>query len=214
MGDIQYNSMEDIYIIGAGGFAKEIYALIKQIGGYTVKGFINTEKIDDLVFSDKIVPIIEESAFLKVENKKVNLAFGIGNPKVIQLLSEKFKDYKFPNLFHPNVCGDFDNIKLGRGNIFTAHVTLTTCIKIGDYNLFNLLTTIGHDVVIGNCNVINPSVNISGGVSIGDANLIGVGATILQSKKVGNNSIVGASSLVIKNVPDFTTVVGSPARKL
>jgi sugar O-acyltransferase (sialic acid O-acetyltransferase NeuD family) len=205
--------MKDIYIIGCGGFAKEVYALIQAIGGYSVKGFINIEKAANLIFKGDSIPVLEEEAFLK-SNIRASIAIGVGEPNLIKKLSSKYNKFDFPNLFHPNVVGDFDNIEIGLGNIFTANVNLTTCIKIGNFNIFNLSTTIGHDVEIGNYNVINPCVNVSGGVIIGDSNLIGVGATILQYKKIGSNSIVGAAALVIKNVPDSVTVFGIPAKRI
>lgn len=206
-------NMKDLYIIGCGGFAKEVYFLARVIGGYTVKAFINHVKAEPVVFAGETIPVIEEQEFLQLSKDNICLAFGIGDPKLIKMLSDTFSDYDFPNLIHPNVTGDFCNIKMGRGNILTANVTFTTCIEIGNFNVFNLMTTVGHDVLIGDYNVINPSVNISGGVVIGNVNLIGVSATILQYKSIGNHSIVGASSLVVKNVPDDVTVIGVPAKQ-
>ncbi|MCC6180936.1 MAG: NeuD/PglB/VioB family sugar acetyltransferase [Bacteroidia bacterium] len=202
-----------IYIIGSGGFAKEVYFLIKEIGNYQFVGFIDIDVKEDVCFKEGTFKVLSESEFL--ENNKpinVNLALGIGNPKITNKIIEKFKKFEFPNLIHPSVVGDFGNIKFGVGNIITAGVIFTTGIQVGNFNIFNLSTTIGHDAIIGDYNVINPTVNISGGVEIGDNNLIGVGATILQYKKIGNNSIVGASSLVTTNVEDNTTVVGVPAK--
>ena len=43
---------------------------------------------------------------------------------------------------------------------------------------------------------------------------IGSGATILSNVTVGENAMVGAGSVVTKNVPANTTVVGNPARPL
>lgn len=205
--------MKDLYIIGCGGFAKEVYFLAKVIGSYNIKAFINNVKAEPIVFAEEIIPVIEEQDFFKLTKDNICLAFGIGDPKLIQKLSSNFFGYDFPNLIHPTVIGDFSNIIMGRGNILTANVTLTTCIEIGNFNVFNLMTTVGHDVLIGDFNVINPSVNISGGVVIGNANLIGVSATILQYKNIGNHSTVGASSLVVKNVPDNVTVIGVPAKQ-
>ncbi len=205
--------MENIYILGCGGFAKEVYYLIKSSKSYTVKGFVNFEKKDDVVFQEAIVPVITDEDFLNY-HKDTNLAIGVGSPKLIKILTQKFGKFNFPNLFHPSVTGDFANIEIGKGNIFTTNVTLTTDIKIGDFNIFNLHTTVGHDVRIGNFNVFNPSVNISGGVEIGNANLIGVGAVILEYKKISSDSVVGASALVNKNVPDNDIVVGVPAKSI
>lgn len=41
---------------------------------------------------------------------------------------------------------------------------------------------------------------------------IGAAATILPGVTIGENSIVGANSLVTKDVPPNTVVVGSPAQ--
>jgi acetyltransferase-like isoleucine patch superfamily enzyme len=43
---------------------------------------------------------------------------------------------------------------------------------------------------------------------------IGSGATILGGLTIGENALVGAGSVVTKDVPDDTTVVGNPARPL
>jgi len=43
---------------------------------------------------------------------------------------------------------------------------------------------------------------------------IGSGATILSKVTVGERAIVGAGSVVTKDVPDYTIVVGNPAKVL
>lgn len=202
-----------IYILGSSGFAKEVYFLLKEINEYEVKGFVDVVQKENIRFAEREYEIIKEDTFLQKENpQSCLLAIGIGDPEIIKKLSGKFKSFVFPNLIHPTVVGDFQNIKLGLGNIVTAGVIFTTGIQVGNFNIFNLSATIGHDAKIGSFNVINPMVNISGGVEIGNANLIGVSATILQYKKIGNNSIVGASSLVTKDVEDSTVVMGVPAK--
>jgi len=48
--------------------------------------------------------------------------------------------------------------------------------------------------------------------TLGDNIFIGSGAKILGDIKIGNNVKVGANAVVIKDVPDNSTVVGIPAR--
>jgi acetyltransferase-like isoleucine patch superfamily enzyme len=43
---------------------------------------------------------------------------------------------------------------------------------------------------------------------------IGANSTILCGVTIGKNAVVGAGSVVTKNVPDFTIVVGVPAKKI
>jgi serine O-acetyltransferase len=42
--------------------------------------------------------------------------------------------------------------------------------------------------------------------------LIGAGAKVLGGITVGEGAKVGAGSIVLENVPPYTTVVGNPAR--
>jgi len=48
--------------------------------------------------------------------------------------------------------------------------------------------------------------------TIGNNVIIGAGAKILGNIKVGNNCKIGAGTIVLKSVPDNSTVVGNPAR--
>lgn len=66
---------------------------------------------------------------------------------------------------------------------------------------------IGQDCTIGHSAVIH-------GCVIGDGSLIGMGATILNGAKIGKSCLVGAGALVTegKEFPDFSMIVGAPAR--
>ncbi|HEY8938372.1 MAG TPA: acetyltransferase [Cyclobacteriaceae bacterium] len=207
-------SIKKIAILGSGGFSKEVFFVIQEIGTYEFIGFIDLDKKEDVVIGGTSYKVFAEKELSSIDDEFI-LAIGVGDPKLIKRMTDRLKDkYHFPNLIHPSVIGNFTDIEMGEGNIITANCIFTTSIKIGSFNVFNLATTVGHDVVIGNCNVLNPTVNVSGGVIIGDNNLIGVNATILQHKSIGSNSIVGASSLVTKNVEDNVTVIGTPAKVL
>lgn len=205
--------IEDIYIIGASGFAKEVYSLIVTEKKYIVKGFIDFKPQDDyLVFKDNIIPIIDEDIFLKEkELYNSNVVIGIGSPKVIEAIFEKYENYKFPNIISIKSTIGVD-VEFGKGNVVTQNVIFTTNIQIGDGNIFNLSSTIGHDCSIGNYNVVNPAVNISGGVKLGNGNLLGVGSIILQYITIGSSNIIGGSSLVTKSIEDKKLVIGVPGK--
>jgi len=205
--------MKSIYILGASGFAKEVFGILKSLNQYEVVAFVDKEKQDPIILFNHEIPVISEEDFLTKEDpSSALLVMGIGDPKIINRLSEKFKHFDFPNIIHPAAVLEPTEIKLGRGNIIAAGVIFTVNCEVEDFNIFNLSVTIGHDCHLGKCNVINPAVNISGHVIIGDSNLIGVGTVILQNKCIGNNSIIGASSLITKDVADNTVVMGVPAK--
>lgn len=207
------------YIIGSGGFAKEVYFLAKQNLPHTHKfcGFIDKEvSINEINIGESSLPVIREDFFLKNINPSrfIDLYIGIGNPGLIKWITEVFEKYNFPNLIHSNVIYDQNSVNLGVGNIITAGCTLTVDILIGSFNIFNLLTTVGHDVEIGDHNIFNPGVNVSGSVKIGSRNLFGTNATILQMLEIGNDNLIGSSSLLTKNLESGNKVIGIPAKKI
>ena len=84
----------------------------------------------------------------------------------------------------------------------------------------------GAGVVIGETTIIEDDVLIYQGVTLGGVNLatgkrhptikkgavIGAGAKVLGNIIIGQNSKVGANSVVVKEVPDYSTAIGIPAR--
>jgi sugar O-acyltransferase (sialic acid O-acetyltransferase NeuD family) len=215
--------MKDIYILGSGGFAKEVYFLIHDINlssespVFNFKGFIDKgNEADEIKIGNKTLPIILEENFLNNDQyNSAHLAIGIGTPHILEKLFDKFSQkYSFPNLIHPNFVGHMETIETGVGNIITAGCIFTLDIKIGSFNIFNLNTTVGHDTVIGSFNVMNPGVNVSGGITLGNKNLIGTNATILQYLTVGDNSILGAGAVLSKNLESNLVAVGIPAKPI
>ena len=84
----------------------------------------------------------------------------------------------------------------------------------------------GMGVVIGETAVIGDNVTLYQGVTlggtgkekgkrhptVGDSVVIGAGAKVLGNITIGSNSYIGANAVVIKDVPDNSTVVGVPGR--
>jgi hypothetical protein len=112
------------YIIGSGGFAKEVFFYTQKTLGseYKFGGFIDNN------IALKSGLLIEESLFLETiqPNDEVVLFNGIGNPELINKIHLKFKEYNFPNLIYPGVLADFSNLKIGFGNIITPNCILTS----------------------------------------------------------------------------------------
>ncbi|MCK6425853.1 MAG: gamma carbonic anhydrase family protein [Burkholderiaceae bacterium] len=99
------------------------------------------------------------------------------------------------------IRGDTDHIRIGRGSNIQDNSVLHTDAGI------ELL--IGEDVTVGHQCVLH-------GCSIGDGSLIGIGAIVLNNARIGRYCLVGAGALVTegKEFPDYSMIVGSPAKVL
>lgn len=66
-----------------------------------------------------------------------------------------------------------------------------------------------------NCSKIQPFVKcVHGHIEIGDDAWLGTGCIVLPNVRIGKGAVVGAGSVVTRDVPDFTVVVGVPARPM
>ena len=103
---------------------------------------------------------------------------------------------------------------VGEGLIAMPKSYVNRGVKLGEYCILNTGAIIDHECVIGNGAHIMGGSYLAGRVKVGDFSSIGATATVLPDIEIGNFSIVGAGSVVTKNVPDNTVVIGNPAKYL
>ena len=214
----------EIYILGAGGFGREVAFIIseylkrkqefEQNSSVKLIGFID----DDPNKKNKEIaglPVLGDFEHFRFKNTKESFfVCSIGNvnlrKKLInQALELGLKPYN-PVLFPNVVCSQFNAI--GKGTVICPSCVLTVDIVIGDHVHIHSDSTIGHDVAIGDYANISPGVHLCGGCTVEEGADIGTGANILPGVRVGEYAIVGAGALVNKDVSPGTTVVGIPAK--
>lgn len=217
--------MKDLYIIGAGGFGREVAWLVERINAdnkarnnpelWNIKGFIDDNE-EKLVSSEGKYMVVGNCEYLnsEAEAHEVYAICAVGSAKVRKKIIEKLDErILFPTVVDPSVLVS-ERVEIGEGSIICAGTILTVDIKIGKHVILNLDCTVGHDAVLHDYVTVYPSVNVSGNVDVGECAEMGTGMQIIQGKKIGAGSIVGAGAVVVKDIPENCTAVGSPAKPI
>lgn len=209
--------MKDLYIIGAGGFGREVAWLVERINAveptWNLVGFIDDDETK-WGTKESDYTILGGCDYLR-KLSDVYAICAIGAAKTRKIVIEKMRasNVKFATLIDPSVLIS-KKVEIGEGTIICANSIITVDIKIGEHVIINLDCTIGHDDIIDNFVTIYPSVNVSGNVHLGECAELGTGMQIIQGKKVAPNTIIGAGSVVVRDCVESGTYVGSPAKKI
>jgi UDP-2-acetamido-3-amino-2,3-dideoxy-glucuronate N-acetyltransferase len=123
-----------------------------------------------------------------------------------------------------------ENCVVGRGAYVGTGVEVGDNCKIQNYALVYEPAKLGRGVFIGPAVVLTNdhfprAINANGtaksaddwqpvGVEIREGASIGASATCVAPLVIGRWALVGSGSVVVRDVPDFALVVGSPARRV
>lgn len=181
--------MKKIFIIGAGGHAKNIETLINKKTIFLDKsknGKFTKEKNDEFFFKE-------------ILNKKIkyDLYMGIGYPNNLRI--KIFNKYKnkgavFKKFIHKHSYIS-KNLKIGEGSVIFPNVTIGSNVSIGDNCVIYSNSVIEHDTVISDNCYIGPSVTICGNVKIEEGSFVGANACVIENIYIKKKSFIKAHSL-------------------
>lgn len=211
--------MKDLYIVGAGGFGREVAWLVERINKvaptWNIVGFLDdAEEVKNTNVNG--YKVLGGCDYLESISEECWVVCTIGASKTRRRVVEKIKKYtnvKFPILVDPSVlCSEL--VQIGEGSIICAGTIITVNIAIGEHVILNLDCTVGHDAILQDFVTVYPSVNISGNVVAEECVELGTGTQIIQGKRIEKETIVGAGAVVVKDLPAKCTAVGAPAKPI
>lgn len=211
--------MKKLYIIGSGGFGREVAWLVERINQVTptweLVGFID-DNPSIWGTSCNGYQVIGGIDVLNNIQHDVWAVCAVGAAKTRKKIVEKIaylEHINYATLVDPSVI--FSNsVKIGEGSIVCAGSILTVNINVGCHVIINLDCTLGHDDIIEDFVTIYPSVNVSGNVRVGAGTELGTGSKIIQGIDISSGVILGAGAVVSKSLGEAGTYVGVPVKKI
>lgn len=115
-----------------------------------------------------------------------------------------------------------DGVSIGTHSVLEHHVTIGNRVRIHsgafipEYSILEDDCWIGPSVVLTNAKYpksIDAKQNLTG-VTIKKGAKIGAHATLLPGITVGAYALIGAGAVVVKDVPSYAVIAGSPAKQI
>ncbi|MDR1042358.1 MAG: acetyltransferase [Clostridiales Family XIII bacterium] len=217
------NTAKELYIIGAGGFGREVADTVREVNKasasgpvYRVAGFIDDDESrwGKAVNGIDVKGGVEYLRGLANGGDKPCAVITIAAPRIKESIASRLDGFvEWVNIIHP-LAFLTNTATLGIGNIVQHFASINTDARLGDHCIVNCNSVIGHDVVLEDYVSVMPQNGIMGFCELKKRSYIGVGAVMIQNVVIGEDATVGAGTVVIRDVPPGATVVGNPARQI
>ncbi len=216
-----------IAVLGAGGFAREMYWHIKDTHPSACIVFVDdVSDATQVTIGRHVVHVVKDWRFdalpldghdappVRVEEFVVGIGSAVVKRKMVAKALESGLR-PAATLIHPRAIVQGDDCRIGAGGVICPGCIVTTNVIVGDYVLLNLNTTVGHDAVLGDYVTCNPGCSVSGNVVLGEGVSLGTGTVVREKITIAPGVVAGAQSCVVKDVTEAgITVAGIPAKKL
>lgn len=113
-----------------------------------------------------------------------------------------------------------EQVEIGKKSVIMMNATVNAGVKIGEKTMIDMGAVIGSRARIGSRCHIAANAVLAGvleppsekEVVIEDDVFIGANSVVLEGVRIGHDSVIGAMSLVTKDVPPHSVVMGIPGR--
>lgn len=194
-----------MYLYGAGGHAKVIIDILKD-SGITLAGLFDDNSTLTEVYGCKVIGLYDGQAL------DAPLIISIGNNTVRAKIAHQL-DTVFGNVIHKSAIISPYSI-INEGTVVMHGAIVQAGAKIGAHAIINTNASVDHNCTVEDFAHISPGAVLCGHVHIGEGTHIGAGAVVPPGVHIGKWCKIGAGAIVTRDIPDFATAVGNPARRI
>ncbi len=199
--------MYKIVLIGYSGHAYVVCDIL-NLSGHDNIGYCELHEMNENPFNLQYLGT--ESTYTFSSEEKVFI--GIGNNAIREKIASNITA-ELINAIHPSALVA-QSSELDSGILIAANATINPLAKIGKGAIINTGAIVEHECTIGDFAHVAPGAVLAGKVIVGNRSFIGANAVIKQGVNIGTDVVVGAGAVVLKDVPNFSTIVGNPGKIL
>ncbi|MFD8719214.1 acetyltransferase [Streptomyces sp. NPDC059629] len=208
--------MNELVIIGAGGFARETAQAVADAGEFKLLGHLDDSPALHGTEVDG-VPVLG-GCDLVHELTDARVVICVGNPRDYAARARLVHRFGLPaeryaTVIHPTASASRTS-EVGPGSVLLAHCVLTAAVRVGAHVAVMPHVVLTHDDVVEDYATLASGVRLGGGARLAQGAYVGSGALVREGTTVGAWSLVGMGSAVLGDVPPGEVWVGSPARRL
>lgn len=197
-----------LILIGAGGHSKSVADSV-DLDQYEIAGFLDGYKTG----THLNLPILGKTLEDVEDYYAYKYFISIGDVIARKAWFEKLQEY---NVDVINIIDKTAIIaptaKIGIGNFIGKYAIVNADASIGDNNVINTKALVEHECVVGSHTHLSTNSTINGNVVVEDAVFLGSCAVCNGQLRIGEGAVVGSGCVLIKDVEQYTTVVGIPGR--
>lgn len=209
--------MKKLYLVGAGGFARELYSIVQYAPAcgrdWAIAGFLDDNAAALAGFDYPVSVVGSPRDFVPREGDLFLVAVATPKAKRAVVATLKAKGAAFLTYIDPT-ARVLHNAKLGEGCVLCPNVLVSCDTVLGDFVSVNSTTNVGHDARVGPYSTLSSFVGVTRGVRIGSDVFVGGQAALAPNVVIEDHSTVGIGAVVVRRVRSQTTVFGNPARPI
>ena len=195
-----------LVLIGAGGHAL-VVAEAAEMAGFHVLGAYD----DDTAAAAFRIMRIKNLGPLQSEiAKSAPFILALGDLKLRRRILNRPLPGSAARVLHPKAIAH-TSARIGAGVYIGPAAVVHTFAEIGPHAIINSGAIVEHECTVGENSHIAPGAVLGGRVRIGPDTLIGLGARVLPNLTIGRGCTIGAGAVVVRDVPDRSTLKGVPA---
>lgn len=189
------NTMEAIFVYGAGGQGKVILDTLKNGSvDYRISTLVDDDpgRVGESLMGH---PIRSPDS---IQDERGFVAIGENEPRL--RIASQFRG-RLISLVHRTAFVAQD-VPIGEGSVLMAATVVNVGARIGNGVIINTASTIDHDCIIDDGAHIAPGCHLCGSVEVGVGAFLGVGTLVVPGVRIGRNAFISAGQTVTRDVPD------------